>query len=210
MTLKNAFITSFLLLTLWSPLRAADTETTVTDLRKGGYVIMFRHGATDDSQKDIYPLDFSDMKAQRQLSTKGRETVAEIGQALRKLGIPIGRVLTSRLNRATETGKLLSGKDVEMVDALTDSGAGVATAMANPSGTNQKAGAAIRNLVNTPPQGGTNILLVTHKTNFADAFGKDAGSVRESEAFVFRPEPSGAPKLVARMEAKDRIAAASK
>ncbi|WP_441258599.1 histidine phosphatase family protein [Bradyrhizobium sp. 521_C7_N1_3] len=189
------------------PAGAVDNDALVSELRGGGYVIMFRHGATDDSQKDVYPLNFTDMTAQRQLSTNGREMAADVGRAVRKLGIPIGLVLTSKLNRAVETGKLLSSRDVQAVDALTDSGGG-ASAMANPGGANRKAGAAVRDLVNTPPSGATDTLLVTHKTNFADAFGKDAGDVQEGEAFVYRPDPSGQPKLVARMKATDWIAAA--
>src|SRR4051795_8559766 len=86
------------------PVRAPAAETLLTDLQKGSYVIVFRHGATDDSQKDVYPLNFSDMKAQRQLSATGREMAAEVGEAIKKLHIPIGLVFTSKLNRAAETG----------------------------------------------------------------------------------------------------------
>jgi len=203
-----AYLAALLFLALSHPAQALDTDTLVTDLKKGGYVIMFRHGATDDSQKDVYPLNFSDMSAQRQLSAKGREMATEVGQAIRKLGIPVGLVVTSKLNRAAETGKLLSGREVQVADALTDSG-GSASAMANPNGANRKAGTALRDLVNTPPTGGTDTILVTHKTNFADAFGKQAGDVQEGEAFVYRPDASGQPKLVARVKVSDWIAAAS-
>jgi len=192
------------------PVRAPAAETLLTDLQKGSYVIVFRHGATDDSQKDVYPLNFSDMKAQRQLSATGREMAAEVGEAIKKLHIPIGLVFTSKLNRAAETGKLLSGKDVQVRAALTDSGGGMASAMMNPSGANELAGVAVRELVNTPPQDETNTVLVTHKTNFADAFGKDAGNVQEGEAFIYKPDVSGEPKLVARLKAMDWIAAASR
>lgn len=205
-----AYVAPLLFLALLQPAQALDTDMLVTALRKGGYVIVFRHGATDDSQKDVYPLNFSDMTAQRQLSAQGREMAAEIGQAIKKLGIPIGLVLTSRLNRAAETGRLLSGRDVQVADALTDSGAGSASAMANPSGANRKAGAAVHGLVNTPPTAETDTVLVTHKTNFADAFGQEARDVQEGEAFIYQPGTSGQPKLVARVKAADWIAAASK
>ncbi len=61
---------------------AADLRELLSLLKAGGYVIVLRHGATDDSQKDIYPFKFDDMKAQRQLSEKGRETARQIGAAL--------------------------------------------------------------------------------------------------------------------------------
>ena len=126
---------------------AAGLRELLPSLTQGGYVLVFRHVATDDSQKDVYPFNFDDMKAQRQLSDPGREMARRIGAAIGKLGIPIGDVYTSRLNRAVETGKLLFGKDVKPVDALTDSSAGVASGMANPSGGNARAGRALRELV---------------------------------------------------------------
>src|SRR4051794_4105591 len=133
------------------PASASDSAVTIAALKQGGHVMVFRHGATDDSQKDVYPLNFDDMKAQRQLSEKGRETARQIGAAMRELGIPVGEVYASRLNRAIEMGKLMSGKDVAAVEALTDSG-GSASGMANPAGANAKAGLAMRELVNATPK----------------------------------------------------------
>jgi broad specificity phosphatase PhoE len=191
----------FLLLLGRSQPAAADTQEVVSALSQGGYVLVFRHGATDESQKDVYPFNFDDMKAQRQLSDKGRDTARQIGAAIKRLSIPVGAVYTSRLNRAIETGRLLSDKDVKPVDALTDSSAGSSSGMANPTGGNAKAGAALRELLNAAPQAGTNTLLVTHKTNITDAFGKDASDVQEGEAFVYKSNSSGPPTFVARIKA---------
>jgi phosphohistidine phosphatase SixA len=195
-------IGAFLLLLLGcSQVSAEDSRELVSALKQGGYVVVFRHGATDESQKDIYPFDFDDMKAQRQLSDKGRDMARQIGAAVKKLGIPVDEIYTSRLNRAIETGKLLSGKDVRPLDALTDSGAGSASAMANPTGGNAKAGLALRELVNAPPKAGTNTFIVTHKTNIADAFGKEASDVQEGEAFIYRSNGSAPSALVTRVKA---------
>jgi phosphohistidine phosphatase SixA len=190
-----------LLLLGCSQVSAEDPPELASALKQGGYVIVFRHGATDDSQKDIYPFNFDDMKAQRQLSTKGRDMARQIGTAIKKLGIPIGEIYTSRLNRAIETGKLLSDREVTPVDALTDSGAGSASAMANPTGGNAKAGLALRQLVDAAPKAGANTFIVTHKTNIADAFGKEASDVQEGEAFVYRPNGSAPSAFVARVKA---------
>jgi histidine phosphatase superfamily protein (branch 1) len=89
--------------------RAADLANIVSSLRDGGRVIVLRHFATDENQKDVYPFRFDDMTAQRQLSEKGRETAREVGAAIKKLGVPIGEIYTSRLNRAVETGRLMTG-----------------------------------------------------------------------------------------------------
>jgi phosphohistidine phosphatase SixA len=201
-----AAFSSLLFMLALSPVSSTELRALVPMLREGGYTIVFRHGATDESQKDVYPFNFGDMTAQRQLSEKGRETARRIGAAMKQLRIPIGEVCTSRLNRAIETGKLLSGGEVDPLDALTDSGAGSAAAMANPAGANAKAGLALRELVNAVPKAGTNTVMVTHKTNIADAFGKEAGDVQEGEAFVYKPNGSAGPaELVGRVKAADWI-----
>jgi phosphohistidine phosphatase SixA len=200
--------TALLFLFANKPSDAADLHELLSSLTQGGYVLVFRHVATDDSQKDIYPFNFDDMKAQRQLSDQGREMARRIGAAIGKLGVPIGDVYTSRLNRAVETGKLLFGKDVKPVDALTDSSAGVASGMANPSGGNAKAGRALRELVDAPPKAGLNTVLVTHKTNITDAFGKEASDVQEGEAFVYTSSAAAPAAFVARIKAADWLAQA--
>src|SRR5258708_26319279 len=136
-----------LLLLGCSQVSAEDPRELVSALKQGGYVVLFRHVATDDSQKDIYPFDFDDMKAQRQLSEKGREIARQIRAAVKKLGIPVDETYTSRLNRAIETGKLLADKAARPSAAFTDSGAGSAAAMANPAGGDAKTRRAPRALV---------------------------------------------------------------
>jgi len=207
---KLASIISCLVIFLLTspPGHAADLEGLVASLKDGGYVLVFRHGATDDSQKDVYPFKFDDMTAQRQLSEKGRSMARELGAALKKLGVPIGAVYTSQLNRAVETGKLLGGKGVAPVDALTDSGAGSSSAMANPDGKNAKVGRAVRDLVNTPPKAGVNNLAVTHKTNVADAFGREFADIREGEALVYKTSTAGPAILIARVQVSEWIALA--
>ena len=190
------------------PSSAADMSALVSSLKGGGYVIVFRHGATDDSQKDVYPFKFDDMAAQRQLSEVGREMARQLGAALKKLGMPIGEIYTSRLNRAVETGKLLAGRDVSPMDELTDSGAGSSSAMANPEGKNARAGRALRDLANAAPNSDVNNLVITHKTNIADAFGKQFGDVREGEALVYKPGASGAAVMIARVQPAEWIAQA--
>jgi phosphohistidine phosphatase SixA len=188
---------------------AAELPRLLPELKQGGYVLVVRHVATDDSQKDVYPFIFDDMTKQRQLSENGRKVAREQGGAMKALGIRLGEVYTSKLNRAVETGSLLSGIGGIPVTELTDSGAGSASAMANPSGSNSKVGVAIRDLANKVPAAGTNNLLVTHKTNITDAFGKNFSDIKEGEALLYKPDPSGIPKFVGRIRAEEWIAQAS-
>lgn len=187
------------------PLRAtaADIAKFVPMLKQGGYVLVLRHGATDDSQNDVYPFVFDDMTKQRQLSDQGRKVARDMGAAIKTLGISIGQIYSSKLNRAIETGSLMSAAPLIPVNELTDSGAGGALAMANPNGSNAKIGNAIRALVNKVPAAGTDNLLVTHKTNIADAFGKEFADVKEGEALIYQPNPSGPPTLIGRVLASE-------
>ena len=184
---------------------AADLSKIVPMLKQGGYVLVLRHGATDNSQSDVYPFVFDDMKKQRQLSDQGRKVARDMGAAFKTLGISTGQIYSSKLNRAIETGSLMSEAHITPVSELTDSGAGSASAMAKPSGSNTKIGNVIRALVNKAPATGTNNLFITHKTNIADAFGKELADVKESETLIYQPNPSGLPTLVGRVQAREWI-----
>jgi len=78
----------------------------VKALQGGGHVIVFRHGATHTDQADTDPLNITNVANQRQLNDQGRALAREIGEAMRKLQIPVGQVITSQFNRAVETGTL--------------------------------------------------------------------------------------------------------
>jgi phosphohistidine phosphatase SixA len=182
---------------------AQQPAITKADLASGSHVIVFRHGATDDSQRDVYPFKFEDLSAQRLLNEKGRETARQIGADLKKSGVPIGNVFTSRLHRAVETGKLISGKEAVAEEALTDSGAGNPSSMANPTGTNAEAGRSMRELIDRAPINGTNTLVVTHKTNITDAFGKEFSDVREGEAIVLKSSQGQPAKVLGRVQASE-------
>ena len=206
--LASIIVCLLIVLAASAPVDAADLDALVAALRDGGYVLVLRHGATDDSQKDVYPFKFDDMTAQRQLNDAGRAMARDLGQAFKKLGVPIGEVHASQLNRAVETGRLIGGKDVSAIEALTDSSAGSSSAMANPDGKNARIGRAVRDLVNTPPKAGLNNLAVTHKTNVTDAFGKEFSDIREGEALVYKTSASGPAVFVARVQANEWIARA--
>ena len=200
-TLSTALLTMSIAFVKPAAAQGGGVETLTPMLRQGGYVIVLRHGATDQSQSDRYPLDLSDMTGQRQLSEQGRASARDIGKALVKIGIPIGKVYTSQLNRAAETGRLISAKDVTPLAELNDSSAGSASAMAGQAGGGSaRHGEALRRMANTAPAAGTNTLIVTHKTNVADAFGKTLTDLAEGEAAIFKPSAKDA-LLVARIKA---------
>ena len=168
----------------------------VKALRGGGHVIVFRHGATHADQADTDPLNPTNIDKQRQLNDQGRALARAVGEAMRKLQIPVGQVVTSQFNRAVETGTLLGFGAATPTADITEGGLVV-----SPNENNRRA-AALKKLAATVPPAGTNVVLVSHKPNIMDAFGKDWFDVREGEASVFKPDGNGY-KAVARIQAAD-------
>src|SRR5262245_47412875 len=155
------------------------------DLRLGGYVIVFRHCSTVPDQVKTDSMSRGDLPPQRELSEQGRAQATSIGTAMRKLNIPVEGVLTSVTRRALQTGTLLGFEEVNAMAELTESGP-VLTADEN----NRRA-QALRKLVATWPAADNNMLIISHKPNIVDAFGKDWLDVREGEASVFQPDGNG-------------------
>ena len=168
----------------------------INAVRQGGYVIVFRHGATHQDQADTDPLNPKNVAQQRQLNEAGRAKAKEIGEAFRKLRIPVGQVQSSAFNRAVETGTLMGLGEVTSTVDLAEGGLVV-----RPIENNRRA-QALRKLAATVPPAGTNIVVVTHKPNILDAFGKDWFDVREGEASVFQPGGGGY-KLIVRVQADE-------
>lgn len=83
----------------------------VEALRRGGHVIYFRHAATNWDQDDrigkVGDWQSCDPSQMRQLSDAGRDAARRIGAAIRSLGIPVARVISSEYCRAAETARLL-------------------------------------------------------------------------------------------------------
>src|SRR5207302_11415950 len=89
---------------------AADDKELVQALRAGGLIVVLRHGATFADQTDARPVDFDNITTQRNLNEKGKAEAVAFGNALRQLGIRVGKVYTSRFNRAYETATLAGFK----------------------------------------------------------------------------------------------------
>ena len=169
----------------------------INALRQGGHVIVFRHGATYSDQADTDPLNIKNVAAQRQLNDDGRALAKSIGESMRKLRIPVGQVQTSMFQRAIDTGTLLGFSEVTASADITEGGLVV------PPTENNRRTQAFRKLVGEQPPAGSNIVIVSHKPNIMDAFGKDWFDVREGEASVFKPDGNGGYKLIVRIQANE-------
>jgi phosphohistidine phosphatase SixA len=186
---------------LWSLPSLAQTTPSpaewINALRAGGHVIVLRHGATHTDQADTDPLNLKNVAQQRQLNNTGRELARSTGDSLRKLKVPVGQVYTSMFQRAVDTGAHLGFGDVTPTADVTEGGL-VVTPIENNRRTQ-----ALRKLAAAVPAAGTNVIIVTHKPNIMDAFGKDWFEVREGEASVFKPDGNGGYKLIVRVQADE-------
>jgi phosphohistidine phosphatase SixA len=159
----------------------------VQALRSGGYVLYFRHAATIWTQTDEDPPAFADCATQRNLSPEGRADARRIGAAIRRLRIPVGRVLSSAYCRTRQTALLAFGRARVTTDIT-----GLPAARSDAERARRVR--ALRNLLATPPERGTNTVLVSHLFNLQEATGV---SIEEGEAAIFRPRADGGFRLVA-------------
>jgi phosphohistidine phosphatase SixA len=139
------------------------SASVVQRLRRGGYVLAFRHAATDLSTTDMTG-DLRDCSRQRNLNSEGRRQARSIGRAFRRLGIPVGRVLASPFCRTRDTARLAFGRARSSRALL--SGDFFADGDAR-----QRQSAGLRRLLAAPPRPGTNTILVSHNFAIADATG---------------------------------------
>jgi len=147
----------------------------LAELRKGGYIIYFRHTSTDFSRDDSRSKSDDDCDNQRPLTDKGREEARQIGAAFRELKIPVERVLASPRCRTMETAVLAFGR----AEKANDVRGGPAT----PDNPDRYAG--LRRLLSTPVKPGANLVISSHGNPFYATAG--VPYLAEGEAAVIRP-----------------------
>jgi phosphohistidine phosphatase SixA len=168
-------------------------DDVVSELKKGGYILFLRHPLSNHDQADTDPLNLNNVKAQRHLTDAGRDQAKALGEAFKKLKIPVGKVLASKFYRTLETAKLLDLAEVEAIVDITEGGLVV-----SPN-ENQRRAAALRKLLGTVPMEGKNIIIISHKPNLQDAAGKEFGDLGEAEVVIFQPLGDSKFKFVARV-----------
>lgn len=175
-------------------------EALVAALREGGYVVYFRHAATDWSQDDRIEAagDWTscDPDAMRQLSAEGRATARRVGEAIRALALPVGRVLSSEYCRAADTARLMDLGRVKTTRAIMN------TRAAAFVGGREAVVRRARAVLSEPPPPGTNVVVVGHGNLMraaTDAYAAEGGSG------IYEPRPGRDPgfALVARLSPDD-------
>jgi phosphohistidine phosphatase SixA len=161
------------------------------ELRRGGYVLYFRHASTDFAQDDAKSRSFDDCANQRNLIDKGRDEARAIGKAIHNLRVPIGKVIASPLCRTMETARLAFGQ----ADPVADVRGGPLPA-ADPNRY-----AALRKLLATPQPPGSNLVIVSHGNPFYGVAGPPY--LAEGEAAVIRGQGKDDFEVIARIRLAD-------
>ena len=168
----------------------------VNALRMGGYVIVMRHPSSPFKVPDKAQADPGNTKLERQLDDTGRKTAQEMGEAFRKLHIPVGDVLSSPTYRAVESVRLAKFGQPKTLAQLDEGGQGMQANADNERST------WLRKKVTESPRSGTNTVIVTHTPNLAGAFGQQAAAVAAGEALIFHPNGKQA-DLVTRIKIEE-------
>lgn len=155
-------------------------------LRRGGFVIFFRHGAAETGDRpealaELPPALRDCHGPQRPLTARGVTDMRAVGTAFRALRLPVGQVLASPACRSIETAWYAFGR-VEGVEPELLQTRGARTT--------------VRRLLASPPPPGTNTVIVGHVSNTLAAAEL---APEEGEALVFAPGPSTGARLVARV-----------
>jgi S1-C subfamily serine protease len=75
-------------------------------LRDGGFTVVIRHAATDQTRPDDPAVNLDDCSTQRNLSNEGRADARAIGNAVSRLDIPVGETWASPYCRSRDTAQL--------------------------------------------------------------------------------------------------------
>jgi len=156
-------------------------------LREGGYILYFRHTATDFGQNDERMTGYEACETQRNLTDDGRADARSIGAMLRELRIPIGSVLASPYCRTMETAQLMFGRATATP--------AVRGSTAQPDSPARYA--ELRDLLATKVPPGSNLVIASHGNPFRAVVGGDY--LAEGEAAVIEPLARADFRLVARV-----------
>jgi phosphohistidine phosphatase SixA len=166
-------------------------------LQHGGCVILMRHASAPNSRPSKRTAALGNTHLERQLDGQGLADARAMGAALKRLGIPIGPVMSSPTFRARETISAAGLPAPEVMEQLGDAGRSMSRlAVAAWSDW-------LRHTVERRPPAGSNALIVTQMPNISDAYGRVASALKAGGALIFRPDDHGNSRLLGTMQIRD-------
>jgi len=184
-----------------APAAELEGKALVEALRGGGYSIYFRHAETDWGQDDRVEMagDWTscDPAEMRQLSPQGRGTARRIGDAVRGLGVPVAKVLSSEYCRAWETARLMDLGPVTRTRDIMN------LRVVDYVGGRQAVIRRAQRILAEPPPEGANDVIVAHGNLMRAATGAYVG---EGGSGVYAPRAGKQGfELVARLSSEEWI-----
>ncbi len=161
----------------------------VEELRKGGYVIVFRYtGSGGDSAAVAKEVQGQVIDDGQRISENSIRRMKNYGQKYQDLAIPVNRVLSSEYYFVWQHAQAAFGHPIQISRDLTGSlyfrdKTELATSLQN-----------LRNRTVTPPDQGQNTILFTHQGKFDKAYGY---YIPAGTTIIFKPDGTSTPKLVA-------------
>src|SRR3954470_7804161 len=129
-------------------------DALINALKGGGYTLLFRHAAREPNVMELADkLVMDDCSTQIPLAALGRAQAQSAGEAMRKLGIPLGETIASPFCRTMETARLIAGH-ARADNAL--------LSLTSDNVPEAKPFARLIEIVATPPEPGTNRVIVGH------------------------------------------------
>jgi hypothetical protein len=183
----------------------------VEKLRKGGYVIFFRHAATDWAQRDQSYADFENRSGQRNLSEVGKAQAQAIGKSFKALSIPVDSIFVSPMWRCRDTAELAFGT-FEVKKALFGKVPQAQAPEAPPVESRTEYRAERIKMLSTAPTAGMNRILVGQQDPMIPIIpGLHRDELREGDALVIQPMGNDKYRVVAQVTPDDwaRLAASS-
>ena len=184
-----------------APTQPPSSPSLVETLRAGGNVIYMRH-VTADVGRDVQGAGEwwkNCGEGHRMLSDKGRADAVRVGEAIRRLRIPISEVRCSEYCRAVETARLRS-----IGDPMTDPrlNGWPAWKAVDPEHGLQRLSRGTRELLAARPAQG-NVLLVSHKQDIPEPADPVFADLQDGECAVFTPDGRGGFALRGRIKVEE-------
>jgi phosphohistidine phosphatase SixA len=165
-----------------------------------------RHASSPRTLPDAASAHPGNDKLERQLDEAGLAAAREFGDALRRLKIPIGDLMSSPTYRALETIRIAKLGTARTADELGEAGMAMAPPGApqgaTPAGNNAST-AWLKAQLGKLPRKGKNTFLITHFPNITSALGEAAKGLADGEAVVTRPDGGGGFVVVGRIKIEE-------
>jgi phosphohistidine phosphatase SixA len=153
-----------------------DEAAAIAAARRGGVVILCRHGMTDPVDENEATLAYDDPSTQRRLNAEGERQASAMGGAFDRLGVRAAEVIASPMQRARRTAELMFGR------ATLDSS--WHTRGSDYTGLKRERR---RSALSTPVANG-NRVIVTHLGTLGDAIRPLNPGLEEGDCVVVRPQ----------------------